>query len=128
MYKELKELLNRSISKYYKFKVSAIVLCSDGNKIGGVNVETSSPSAGICAERNALYAAFSLGYTKDDIKELHVMVDKEIPSMPCFICRQALADFLDENTTIYLYNKNGLSSSILLKELIPYKFSEEDLI
>ena len=34
-----------------------------------VNVETSSPAAGICAERNALYSAIAAGYKKGEIKE-----------------------------------------------------------
>ena len=51
---KLLELLKNSRSDYFNFPVSAIVLCNDGRMFYGVNVETSSPSAGVCAERNSL--------------------------------------------------------------------------
>ncbi len=127
MYNELKELLNNSKSKYYNFRVSSILVCNDGKKFYGVNVETSSPSAGVCAERNAIYSAIANGYNKDDFKELHVMVDSNHSSAPCFICRQTLVDYMDENTNIYLYSKDSFEKIIVLKDLIPHPFSKEDL-
>lgn len=46
-------LLNNSYSPYSNFKVSSIVVSSDGATFGGVNVENSSYGVSICAERNA---------------------------------------------------------------------------
>ncbi|MDD4624170.1 MAG: cytidine deaminase [Bacilli bacterium] len=125
MIEDLKKLLDNSKSKYYNFRVSAILLTKDGNKFKGVNVETSSPNAGICAERNALYSAISNGYNKEDFFELHIMADK--PVTPCFICRQALVDYLNKETKIYIYSLNGLENIYTLDQLTPYSFSEENL-
>lgn len=127
MNKELKELLNNASTPYYKYRVAAILVCKDGNNFKGVNVETSSPAAGVCAERNALYAAISDGYKKGDFKELHVMTDHDEAPAPCFICRQALEDYTDEDMPIYLYSKNGLQQVLKVKELTPYPFNEGDL-
>jgi cytidine deaminase len=108
--------------------VAAIVVTNDGEKFKGVNIETSSPAAGICAERNALYAAIAKGYKKNDIKELHVMVDSDESAEPCFICRQALVDFTNKDVPIYLYSKNQFQRMVTVGELTPYPFSKEDLL
>lgn len=125
MIEELKELLNNSQSKYYNFRVSAILVLNDGTKFKGVNIETSSPSAGICAERAALYSAISNGHSKDDFKELHVLADK--PVTPCFICRQALIDYLNMDINIYVYSLNKLENVYKLEDLTPYPFLESNL-
>ncbi len=125
MIEELKELLNNSKSKYYNFNVSAILITNDDNKFYGVNVETSSPQAGICAERNALYSAISHGYNKDDFKELHIMASK--PVTPCFVCRASLVDYLKLDTKIYVYSMDSLYKMYTLEELVPHAFSEESL-
>jgi cytidine deaminase len=127
MFDELKELLNNSYSPYYHYRVAAIIVTNDGNKFKGVNVETSSPAAGICAERNAIYQAVSKGYKKKDFKELHVMVDNDEYAEPCFICRQALVDFTDKGMPIYLYSKNDFDKMILRSELTPHPFENEDM-
>jgi cytidine deaminase len=128
MFDELKNLLNNAYSPYYHYRVAAILITNDDNKFGGVNVETSSPAAGICAERNAFYQAVSKGYNKGDFKELHVMVDNDKYAEPCFICRQALVDFTDEEMPIYLYSKNSFAKMILRSELTPHPFEKEDLL
>jgi cytidine deaminase len=128
MFEELKELLNNACSLYYHYRVAAIVVTNDGQKFNGVNIETSSPAAGICAERNALYAAIAKGYKKDDIRELHVMVDSNESAEPCFICRQALVDFTNREMPIYLYSKNNFQKTMTVGELTPYPFNKEDLL
>ena len=68
MIDKLKELLNNSRSDYFHFSVSAAIVTKDNRIFYGVNVETSSPAAGICAERNALYNAITNGVRESDIK------------------------------------------------------------
>lgn len=121
----LENLLNNSRSDYFNFPVSAAVVCADNRVFYGVNVETSSPQAGICAERNALYNAFTNGIKKSDIKEIHVMSKKGV--MPCFICRQALVDFCPMNTKIVIYNLSGKVKEMLLNDLCVNAFSKGDL-
>lgn len=127
MIDNLKELLNNSHTPYYNYRVAAIVVTNDNKTFEGVNVETSSPAAGICAERNAIYSAISKGYKKGDFKELHVMVDSEEGAEPCFICRQALVDFTDEDMKVYLYTRNNLDKELTVKELTPFPFNEGDM-
>lgn len=125
MKEELFGLLENSSSKYYNYQVSAIVVCKDGSKFKGVNVETSSPAAGICAERNALYNAITNGYKKGDFKEIHVM--SKSGSYPCFVCRQTLSDYCDDDTLIITYDIIGNTNSIKVKDLCVYKFNDGDL-
>lgn len=124
MKEELINLLNNSRSDYFNFPVSAIVVTTKGN-FKGVNVETSSPSAGICAERNALYSAFTCGVKNEDIKEIHVMSKKGVT--PCFICRQALVDFCNSDTVIYVYDLEGLKNQYTVSDLCTHSFSKGDL-
>lgn len=121
----LRDLLNNSRSDYFHFPVSACVVCNDGSKFYGVNVETSSPSAGVCAERNALYNAITNGKRKEDIKEVHVMSNNNVT--PCFICRQALVDYCNLDINVYSYDVNGNEKVYILKDLCPSTFSSEDL-
>ncbi len=128
MKERLRKLLENSQSNVYHYRVAAIVECHDGTTFEGVNVETSSPAAGICAERNALYSAITKGYKKGDIKALYIMNKTAKECYPCFICRQALYDFCDKNTKITTYNYEGTKeNTITLAELCPYPFSDDDL-
>jgi cytidine deaminase len=103
MIEKLKSIMKNAHTPYYHYSVAAIVITNDGKRFSGVNVETSSPAAGICAERNAIYQAVSNGYKKGDFKELHVMVNSDKSAMPCFICRQALVDFMVRYEGLYLF-------------------------
>ncbi|MFA5602488.1 MAG: cytidine deaminase [Bacilli bacterium] len=124
---ELKILLEKAYTPYYKFPVSAILVTKDGKKYKGVNVEVASPNAGICAERNALTTAITDGYKKGDFKELYVMTKGNEVTYPCFICRQALLEFFEDDVKIILLNDKGLEKEVLFKDLVPYSFSNDDL-
>lgn len=124
MQDKLKQLLNNSRSDYFHFPVSAAIVCNN-NVFYGVNVETSSPSAGICAERNALYNAITNGIKKEDIKEIHVMSKGGV--YPCFICRQALVDYCNMDTKLFIYNELGLKEMLTLNDICTHAFSSEDL-
>ena len=127
MKERLLELLENSSSLYYKYPVAAIVECNDGKLFCGVNVETSSPAAGVCAERNALYNAITNGYKKGDFKAIHILAASNEAIYPCFICRQALFDYCDKDTKIVSYSDNG-EVVTSLDELCPSGFSNDDLI
>ena len=125
MKEKLVELLQNSRSDYFNFPVSAAIVCKDNRVFYGVNVETSSPSAGICAERNALYNAITNGIKTSDIKEIHVMSKKGVT--PCFICRQALVDYCDMSTDIIVYNELGIVNKMQLSDLCVNVFGKGDL-
>lgn len=128
MKERLTKLLDNSYSPVYKYSVACIIVCHDGKEFEGVNVETSSPAAGICAERNALFSVITAGYKKGDIKTIYLMNKTEEPCFPCFICRQALCDFCDSNTSIVSYNYKGeITKEVLVKDLCPFPFGTNDL-
>ncbi len=126
MVNKLRVLLKRAYSPYSYYRSSAIVVTRDDKEYYGVNVENSSYSASICAERNAIFNAVTHGYTRGDIKKLYVMVDSDKISFPCHVCRQVFTEFLDDDTEITCYNKNGESRTLKVKDLCTYENNDED--
>ena len=124
---ELIKLLDKAYAPYSKFHVSAIVETKDGKFIPGVNVENASYGATICAERNAITTAVSMGYKKGDFKNIYIMVSGEKLSMPCFMCRQVIVEFFDKDSEIILMGKNGEVEKYKVSEICPYPFDETDL-
>ena len=64
------EAWNNSYSPYSKFAVGACLVLTNGEYILGANIENASYGLTNCAERSALFQAYSRGYRKNDIKEL----------------------------------------------------------
>ncbi len=124
---KLLELLNKSYAPYSNFRVSAIVETTDNNIYTGVNIENASYGATVCAERVAIFKAVSEGYRKGDFKRLHVMVDSPKISSCCFMCRQVISEFFNNNTEIILYNNKGEYKTYTKEELCPLPFDSEDL-
>lgn len=128
MKEKLQHLLENSYTPYYKYPVAAIIIMKDGTEFAGVNVETSSPASGICAERNALYSAITAGYKKGDVKEIHIMSKTEDDCFPCFICRHALNDFCDKNIKVISHTYSDLKiAEHTIEELCPYPFSNDNM-
>ena len=127
MDEKLKKLLDNSYTPYYKYPVASIVVMKDGKEFSGVNVETSSPAAGICAERNAIYSAITFGYGKGDIKEIHIMSKTEDDCFPCFICRHAISDLCDKDVMVYSHTYSGRIVSHTVSELCPYPFGDDNM-
>ncbi len=126
MEEKLDILLERSKSLYFHYPVAAILECYDGTLFYGVNIETSSPAAGVCAERNALFSAISQGYTRDDFKSIHLKAKSNKEVYPCFICRQALVDYCKQDLEIIIYYEGKLKQ-VLLHEISPFAFCDADL-
>ena len=127
MKEKLQKLLNNSYTPFYKYPVAAIIIMKDGQEFSGVNVETSSPAAGICAERNAIYSAITAGYQKGSIKEIHIMSKTEEECWPCFICRHAISDLCDKETKIISHTFTDQTKILTVEELCPYPFGENNI-
>ncbi len=127
MKEELIKLLDKAYAPYSKFRVSAIIETNDGKFIPGVNVENASYGATICAERNAITTAVSMGYKKGDFKKIYVMVSGDKLSTPCFICRQVISEFFDKDSEVILIGKKGEMEKHTVSEMCPYPFDENDL-
>ena len=127
MDKKLQKLLENSYSPYFNYPVASVIVMNDGTEFSGVNVETSSPAAGICAERNALYSAIASGYKKGDVKEIHVMSKTEDDCFPCFICRQAIRDLCSNDVKVISHTYSGKLTIHTVEEICPYPFSDDNL-
>lgn len=127
MKEELIELLDKAYAPYSKFHVAAVIEMKDGNLIKGVNVENASYGASICAERNAITTAITMGYKKGDFKNIYIMVSGTKLSMPCFICRQVITEFFDKDSLIILMDKEGNEKRMKVSEACPYPFDASDL-
>ena len=127
MIEKLLYFQRNSYSPYSNYQVSAVVVMKDGTEFYGVNVENASYGATICAERNAILSAITAGYKKGDFFELHVMVSSGKIGMPCFLCRQVISEFFDQNSKVYCYNTSGKVETYTVEEICPYPFGEEDL-
>lgn len=120
------EAMDNAYAPYSNYHVGACVLCNDGATFKGANIENASFGATNCGERSALFAAYSNGYRKKDIKAISIVSDGKRIGTPCGICRQVLSELLDHDTPIIL--SNGKESRITnVDELLPDSFGVEDL-
>lgn len=46
--------------------------------------------------------------------------------MPCFLCRELLVEFMDEDASVFCYNNKGKCVEYKVKDLCPYPFALED--
>ena len=118
--------MKNAYAPYSEYKVGACVLVRDGNYFLGANVENASYGATSCAERNAIFAAYTYGYRKDDIVAMAIVSGGKTVAAPCGICRQVLSELLNEYTPIIL--SNGQETVIkTMGDLMPMQFGKEDL-
>lgn len=118
---------NNSYSLYSNFKVGASLLTNDGKYYYGCNIENSSYGLTNCAERTTIFKAVSEGVRKGDIKALMVIGDTIEPISPCGACRQVMVEFMGGDGLVILTNLKKEFKPMLVKELLPYFFSEENL-
>ena len=128
---EIQKLIDRAIvarektySPYSHFGVGAALVCEDGSIYEGCNIENASFGLTNCAERTAIFKAVSEGHTK--FKALAVVADTEGPCAPCGACRQVMAEF--KIPLIILGNLMGNIKIVTIEELLPFSFSECDVI
>lgn len=131
MRKKLEELIELAIenkknsySPYSKFRVSSVVLTKKGNIYKGVNIENAAYSVTICAERSALSSAISAG--EKEIDTIIITGDSDM-TYPCGVCRQFMAEFLDNDSKIVIANSVEDYKIYGLKDILPYNFSKKDL-
>lgn len=127
LYDKALEAYKNSYSPYSKFGVGASILMQDGTIIQGTNVENASFGLTNCAERSALFAARSLGYKKEDIKEMCIVADTTRPISPCGACRQVMQELMPADTKIVLTNLHQDKKELKVSDLLPYSFDKGDL-
>ena len=118
---------NRAYAPYSRFKVGAALLLKNGEYILGCNVENASYGLCNCAERTALFKAYSEGYTKDDIEAIAIVGQTDDPISPCGACRQVMVELLRADTPVILSNLKKDIKEFKVSDLLPYSFGGEDL-
>ena len=111
-------------SPYSHFAVGAALLCEDGTLYEGCNIENASYGLTNCAERTAIFKAVSEAHVT--FKALAVVADTEGPCAPCGACRQVVAEF--KIPIIIMGNLMGNVKIVTIEELLPFSFSESELI
>ncbi|NLC54972.1 MAG: cytidine deaminase [Erysipelothrix sp.] len=118
--------MENAYAPYSNYYVGACVKTVDGNYFIGANIENAAYSPSICGERNAIFAAYSNGYRKDDIESIAIVTNGTRVGTPCGVCRQVLSELIGPKTPIVLSNKKE-TKVMNITELLPYSFSAEDL-
>ena len=113
-----------ALPTYSNFYVGAALMTDENKVYSGCNIESSSYSLTICAERNAIFKAISEG--EREFKALAVAGDTEDFISPCGACRQVISDLCGEIDVI-LVNSNGDYIVKKTSELLPLAFGDKDL-
>ncbi|MFI8685450.1 cytidine deaminase [Rossellomorea sp. NPDC077527] len=122
---EAKLAREKAYVPYSKFKVGAALLSKDGKVYHGCNIENAAYSMCNCAERTALFKAYSDGDT--DYSMIAVVADTARPVPPCGACRQVISELCPKEMKVVLTNLKGDVQELTVGELLPGAFSPEDL-
>ena len=117
----------KAYAPYSGYRVGAALLTENGDLHLGCNVENSSFSETVCAERVAFLSAVSSGAQK--FKAIAIVGGKdEISSFayPCGACRQVMSEFCKSDFEIILYNGKD-TITYTLDNLLPFSFSSESI-
>ena len=123
------EAREKSYSPYSNFAVGAALLTNDGEIFTGANIESSSYTPTVCAERVAFFTAVHSG--KKDFTAIAIVGGKANESLkdfcaPCGVCRQVMAEFANGDFEIVLFNGES-SETYTLSELLPKSFTKNNL-
>ena len=134
--KERLELVERAIkareasySPYSSFSVGAALITEDGKVYTGANIESSSYTPTVCAERVAFFSAVHAGERK--FKAIAIVGGKSDNPIsefcsPCGVCRQVMAEFAGKDFEIILSDANTVKV-YTLEELLPFSFGKDNL-
>ncbi len=121
--------MKAAYAPYSGFMVGAALLTTEGKIYSGCNIENSSYSVTVCAERTALFKAVSEG--KRNFQMLALVGGKngviQNGITPCGVCRQALAEFCGPDFPILLITGTDAFTRSTLGELLPQSFSGDCL-
>lgn len=124
------EARESAYAPYSHFKVGAALLTAEGKIYKGCNIENAAYSVVICAERTALFKAVSEG--ERNFAALAVVGSLEgevntLPSAPCGVCRQALAEFCPPDMPVIMAKTPDDRIVMSLEELLPLSFGPKNL-
>ncbi len=117
-----------SHSPYSTKKIGAAIQLSNGLVFSGCNIENASYGGTVCAERVAIWKAYSENSNQLKISAVAVASDEISPWPPCGLCRQVMAEFSTGLTEIYLVNTQGQETTLTFAELFPFAFEPDHLL
>ncbi|MFL5319599.1 MAG: cytidine deaminase [Myxococcaceae bacterium] len=123
LFEVAKQARQNAYAPYSNFQVGAALLADDGTIYPGANVENSSYGLAICAERNAFSRAVIEG--RKNIVAVAIVVDTPVPTPPCGMCRQTMAEFGEGTMQVRSRNLEGVELTTTLAELLPHAFTKE---
>lgn len=114
---------NKSHSPTSNFTVGCVLVCKNGKRYTGCNIENNGIQS-ICAERVAFVKAISEGE-----KEFSYIVvvgalkeeKTEKECLPCGYCRQFMNEFVDDDFKIYSVDSEKIRE-YTMNDLLPYGF------
>jgi len=107
---EAKKAREMAYVPYSKFKVGAALLTKDGKVYRGCNIENAAYSMCNCAERTALFKAYSEG--DKEYKALVVVADTDRPVSPCGACRQVISELCPKEMKVILTNLKNIFNKL----------------
>jgi cytidine deaminase len=120
--------LKNAHAPYSHRKIGASVLFNNGKYYTGCNIENASYGGTVCAERVAIWKGISECTSHVKITEVVVASLEESPWPPCGFCRQVMAEFCTEDTSVRLINAKGKEVLFKFKDLFPEAFRPNHLI
>lgn len=130
--KEAYEAQKMAYIPYSHWAVGAALLTKDGKIYRGCNIESSTFTPTVCAERTAFFKAVSEG-ERNFAAIAIVGNDEKTPvgqgdfCPPCGVCRQALAEFCGPELEILLVRSAEETELHTLGELLPLAFTPASL-
>lgn len=110
----------QAYTPYSGFKVGAALRTKGGKIITGCNIENASYGLCNCAERTALFKAYSEGET--EFTMMAVIADSEGPVSPCGACRQVMLELCEGTMPVILANLKEDIQETTVDGLLPFGF------
>jgi cytidine deaminase len=110
---------------YSKFHVGAALLTTEGKIFTGCNIESSSYSLTICAERTAIFKALSEG--EKNFTAIAIAGDSTDFCPPCGACRQVILDLCGD-IDVVMVNPGNQIKIVKASGLLPFAFGDKDLL
>ena len=127
LYEDCVKAREKSYAPYSNAHVGACIYTKDGRKIYGANIENASYGLTVCAERNCMFSSVMEEIKKDDILVLGICATFKDYAWPCGACRQVMAELLDMDTAVAVFNNKGEYKVLTVRDLLPFSFSKGDL-
>ncbi len=112
-----------SYSPYSHFKVGAALLTKSGKVYYGTNIENVAFGPTNCAERSALFSAYSNG--EREFEKIAIIGSEKRICYPCGVCRQVIAELAPNIDVICAQNTQNYVV-MKPKDLLPCAFGYEN--